>query len=92
MFRSGEAVKDCGWIFVFDTPRSVSLTMWFVFFPIDVVMLDKDKKVIELVENFQPWKFYDSRNKCQYFIELRKGTIKQGQIGLRDKLAFDKHQ
>ena len=39
--------------------------MFFVFFPIDVLFLDKNKKVVELKENFKPFSIYFPKNKAK---------------------------
>lgn len=63
-------------IFVFDKEEYVPLHMWFVFFPIDVMYLDKDKKIIEIKENFKPFTFYNPENKAVYVVELCNNNIK----------------
>lgn len=57
-------------IFVFDEEKIISLHMLFVFFPIDVLFLDKDKRIIEIKRNFRPFTFYTSKNKAKYVVEL----------------------
>lgn len=79
-------ITDTGYIFVFDTPRRIDLHMFFVFFPIDVLFLDEEKKVIEIKVNFKPFTFYYSEKKASYVIELPKGKAKEVSFG--DKLSF----
>jgi len=62
-------------LFIFEKERRISLHMFFVFFPIDVIFLDRDKKIVDLKENFLPFTFYTSKNKAKYVIEARKGVI-----------------
>ncbi len=62
-------------IFIFDSERRISLHMFFVFFPIDVVFLDRKRKIVDLKENFLPFSFYTSKKKALYVIELPKGAI-----------------
>lgn len=67
------------YIFIFNKPKRVALHMFFVFTTIDVLYLDKDKKVIEYKENFLPFTYYRPKNKASYIVELPKHTIaKQG--------------
>jgi len=56
--------------FVFDKEQKVVLDMWFVFFPIDVLFLDKDKRIIEIKKDFKPFSMYRSNNKVKYVVEL----------------------
>lgn len=73
-FRHASAVKDTGWIF-YRHGGAVSITMWFVFFPIDVVFLDKRKKVIDMVRGLKPWSLYTCSKNCYYVIECAQGTL-----------------
>jgi uncharacterized membrane protein (UPF0127 family) len=46
------------------------LHMFFVFYPIEVLLLDKNKKVIEIKKKFYPFTEWHSKNKGHYIIEL----------------------
>ncbi len=56
-------------VFVFDKEQIINLHNLFVFFPINLIFLDKDKNVIEIKRNFGPFCFYSSRNTAKYLIE-----------------------
>lgn len=88
MFRSKSAVEDTAWIFRFKKPRRVTLTMFFVFFPIDVVFLDTHNNIIELKENFMPFRNYTSKKEIVSFLELKKGTIRKYYIRVGQNLNF----
>jgi uncharacterized membrane protein (UPF0127 family) len=77
MFRSKNSVKNCAWIFRFKRPRHVTITMFFVFFPIDIIFLDANKKIIELKKDFKPFRNYTSKTKMVSFIELESGVIEK---------------
>ena len=77
MFKTKTAVKNTAWLFRFKNSGRVSVTMFFVFFPIDVVFLDNSNKIIELKENFRPFTNYSSKKKISSFLELECGTIKK---------------
>ncbi len=68
--------------------RIIPVHMWFVFYPIDLLYLDKNKVVVEIKENFLPFAFYFPKNKAQYILELKKGTIAQSQTTIGDQLEF----
>jgi len=57
-------------ILVFNKEKRISLHMFFVFFPIDVLFLDKNKKIVEIKKNFKPFTFYTSKQKAKYAVEL----------------------
>lgn len=81
-------IKDKGLIFVFDKEEVRELHMFFVFFPIDVLFLDKNKKVVEIKENFTPFTLYFPKKKAQYVIELEKGTVKKTKTKTGDILRW----
>jgi uncharacterized protein len=67
--------KQKSLVFEFANERIVSLHMWFVFFPIDVVFLDENLEVVEIKENFKPFSFYIPKNKAKYVLELGSGIV-----------------
>ena len=75
-------------IFVFNDERKISLHMFFVFYPIDVIFLDKRKIVVDFKENFRPFSFYSSRRKSMYTVELPNGTIRKSKTEIGDKIWF----
>ena len=75
-------------IFVFREEKIITLHMLFVFCPIDVLFLDKNKKVVEIKENFMPFTFYTPKNKAKYVIELPNGIIKKSRTKLGDNISF----
>ena len=60
----------------------------FMRFPIDVLFLDSDKKVIHIIENMLPWKFSPLVKYSKYVIELPAGKIRECGIDLSHQLAF----
>lgn len=75
-------------IFKFSKEKIIALHMLFVFYPIDVLFLDKSKVVVGKKENFMPFTFYKSGKKSMYAIELPNGTIKKTKTGIGDKIEF----
>jgi uncharacterized protein len=83
MFRK----KKENLIMIFPEERKISLHMFFVFYPIDVVLLNKEKEVIDIKNDFRPFTFWNSLKKGKYLIELAK---KHPEIKIGDKLKFKK--
>lgn len=54
-----------------------SIHMCFMFFSIDAVFIDKQKRVVHFVHNLQPWRFVSSIKGAHSVIELPAGTIKK---------------
>jgi len=82
------ALKPRNLLFVFNKEVIRGLHMLFVFFPIDVVFLDKNKKVVELKEGFMPFTFYRPRNKAMYVLEMAKGSVRRYRIKLGQRAIF----
>jgi hypothetical protein len=80
------SINDQALMFEFPREIKLGLHMWFVFYPIDVVFLDSEKRVVELKEDFKPFTVYRPKNKSKYVIELPAGTISKADIALGDIL------
>ncbi|MBW2989538.1 DUF192 domain-containing protein [Candidatus Woesearchaeota archaeon] len=75
-------------IFPFRKEKIISLHMFFVFFPIDVLFLDKKKEVVQLKENFRPFHIMIPKKPAKYIIELPAKMIKKTKTQLGDKISF----
>ena len=68
----------------FTHEKRVSLHMFFVFFPIDVLLLNEKKEIIEIKRNFKPFSFWHSQQKGKYVVELAF----PGEYEIGEKLGF----
>ena len=68
----------------FPCERRVSLHMFFVFFPIDVLILDKDKRIVEIKRNLKPFTFWKSNKKGKYVVEMGF----KGSYNIKDKVEI----
>ena len=82
------ALKPKTLIFIFKKEKIIPLHMLFVFYPIDVLFLDKNKIVVEIKEALMPFSFYTPKNKAQYIIELPKGSVKKTKTKVGDRIGF----
>ena len=80
--------SDLGLIFPFKKDISISIHMLFVFYPIDLIYLDKDKKIIEIKENIKPWQFYKPKNKARYLIEVVACRVKESKTKVGDTITY----
>ena len=81
MFRRKPLDKEGLWI----KPCN-SIHMCFMFFPIDVVFLDKDKRVVRMVEELKPWRLIPPVAHSKSVLELPAGAIKQYQLKKGERL------
>jgi len=67
--------KPLSLVFKFKKMAIVSLHMYFVKFPIDVMFIDFDNKVVEVKRDFRPGETYTPKNKAAYVVELSVGSL-----------------
>ena len=72
-------------IMTFEKPRKISLHNFFVFYPLDILLLDEQKQIIEIKYNFKPFTFYTAQQKATYVIEL---AHKNNNYNVKDILEF----
>jgi len=67
---------------------NASIHMLFVFYPIDAVYLNKEKKVVDIKKDFKPFSLnYTPKTPSKYFIEFLAGTV-GNKIELNDELEW----
>lgn len=76
-------------VFDLGKEQDVYLHMVFVFKPIDVVLLDENKNVVEVLENFGPFTQHRFKKKARYVLELENGAIGKYHIKLNDNLFLN---
>ncbi|MFC4321745.1 DUF192 domain-containing protein [Litchfieldia salsa] len=75
MFRINPLNQEGLWILPCN-----SIHMCFMFFPIDVIFLDKEYKVVKLVRGLKPWRIVSPVSGAHSVLELPVGTIDYFQI------------
>ena len=75
-------------VFEFGRERIIALHMLFVFYPIDVLFLDKNMAVVDIKERFMPFTFCKSGRKAKYAIELPCGAAKKSKTAIGDIVEF----
>jgi len=65
-----------------ESVSQATIHMLFVFFPIDVVYLDKEKNVVDIVKGLPPFSLgYSPKKPAKFFIELPAGKANGIKIG-----------
>lgn len=71
----------------FESRAGVSVHMMFVFFPIDIVYLDRQKRIVEIAR-LRPWQLNHTPAKpAKWFIELPEGKARGLRVG--QKMEWD---
>lgn len=50
--------------------KRIALHMFFVFYSIDVLVLNQHKEIVEIKKGFKPFTFWNSQEKGKYVVEL----------------------
>ena len=72
----------------FDREELISLHMMFVFYPIDIIFVNKRKRVVDIKVNLRPFDTYVSGRKAMYAIEVPAGTVRRTKTGVGDEIVF----
>jgi uncharacterized membrane protein (UPF0127 family) len=94
MFRPSLAL-DRGMLFIFEPPPDFH-TIWMknCRFPIDIVWLDEDKKVVHVAESVppcteDPCPVYQPLRKASYVVELNAGQARREKATVGSALSFE---
>lgn len=87
MFK-GNLEEDTGLLIKFSSLlTSRSMHSFFMRFPIDLIFIDSDMKVVDLA-TLKPWRIYNPKEQCTWVLEVNEGTIKRKGIEIGDQLEF----
>lgn len=75
-------------LFIFKKEEKHAFHMIMVFCAIDIIFLDKNKKIVDMKEKFKPFEFFKPRKKAKYVLEVPCKTIKRSQSKIGDSVSF----
>lgn len=82
-----------GMLFVFERDDKWGIWMKDMFIPIDILWLDKDKKIIYIVKQADPSSYpfttYSPSKPARYVVELAAGTVARKNLKIGDVATFD---
>lgn len=88
--------QDQALLFVYDRDDKWSIWMKDMNYAIDIVWLDKDKKVVYIVKNAKPESYpnesFAPNEPARYIVEFAAGTVDKKTIKIGDVAAFDETQ
>ena len=91
MFRENLA-EDQGMLFVYPEESPHSFWMKNMHFPLDMIWIGHDKKIVDITENVQPCGgecgHISASKKAQYVLEVKSGFTKRHEIKIGDRLRF----
>jgi len=83
--------KDSGMLFIFDKPDFYNFWMKDMNFPIDIVWMDKNYKIVNVTKNLKPETYPNtvtSQTQAQYILELNTDSIEQLKLKIGDILTY----
>ncbi|MEM4303478.1 MAG: DUF192 domain-containing protein [Candidatus Caldarchaeum sp.] len=94
---SGKDMLPEGWgmLFVFEKPGRYSFWMYGMRFPLDIIWVGEDGRVVYVVENAQPCPVngvcqpYEPSEDALYVVEVNAGFLKKYQIGVGSRVVVD---
>lgn len=82
-------IYDKAFIFAFSKEKRWSVHMLFVFFPIDVLWLDKNNNIIDMAKNLKPFcPLCRPKKQAKYIIELPDNVINNSKTEIGDKVIW----
>ncbi len=91
MFRKTLSENE-GMLFVFGNEDYHSFWMMNMSFPIDIIFVDKEKKVVDIVKNAQPCKLcssYRPKEKSMYVLEVNANFTEEHNVKIGSSLEFE---
>jgi len=93
---TGELRSDQAMLLVFDHDDKGSIWMKDMNYAIDIVWLDKDKKVVYIVKNAPPESYpyekFVPKQDARYVLELPAGTVNKKAINIGLQATFDENR
>jgi len=91
MFRKSLSEKE-GMIFPFDQEGYQGIWMMNMSIPIDIIWMDKDKKVVDIVKDAQPCgltcESYTPKEKAMYVLEVKSNFTERHGVKIGTKASF----
>jgi len=67
-----------------------SIHTFFMKFPIDVLFVNKEDKIVASIEKMKPSRISKIYGKAKYVVELPAGTIEKCDISVGDRIIYEK--
>lgn len=60
---------------IFSKERFISLHNFFVFYPLDILIINEQNIIVEIKQNFRPFTLWSSTKKGKYCLELAYPSV-----------------
>ena len=83
--------ENAGMLFIFQEPTTPSFWMKEMNFPLDIIWIGSDRRIVDISENIAPETFpqlFRPRAQVQYVLEVNAGWAKSHNISVGDQAIF----
>jgi len=91
----GSLKESEGLLMDFESEKKPGIWMPFMRFPLDLIFISANKKVVDVKENVRPisfdartWRIYMPKEKCRWVLEINAGGIRKTGTKTGDILSF----
>jgi len=84
--------ENTGMLFIFDEPSRPGFWMKDMHFPIDIIWIDEDWRIVKIDENLSPENYpeiLDSPILVKYVLEVNAGYARENNLEIRNKLGLN---
>jgi len=84
--------ENRGMLFIFSTSDFYKIWMKDMKFPIDIIWIGEDKKIVDIKTNISPQTFpeiFTSRQPARYVLEVNSGWVDENKIEIEDKIWYN---
>lgn len=74
------------YLFIFQKEKTIYIHTFFCRQPIDMIFLDKQKRVIEIKTNVRPWTYLGKITNVSYMIEAKSGWFST--VNINDEIYW----
>lgn len=89
-FRKGIA-DNTGMLFDFGRDTYPGMTMMSMFFPLDMIWIDSNSRVVHIKKNAKPyafWKIHVPKERARFVLEVKEGFAERNGIKIGNKVKF----
>ena len=92
MFRKS-LNENNGMLFIFNDEKNRTFWMKNTKIPLDIIFISKDKKIVDIKENFLPCSniscpSYTSTQSAKYILEINAGLVEKNKIQIDEDISF----
>lgn len=69
-------------------PKCHAIHTFFMRFPVDILCLDRNGRIIRSLPNVKPWRVVSAGRRAEAILELPSGYVRQKGLGVGDRIEY----